>query len=183
MAFPPPNQHVLHVFNDLPDANEDTFYSGVRLTDLSGETRSLVLYRPNLQIIGSIDNSSSDFVTQYEVSVTQGFSFSATQGLEISQEIGGSFVFGSASISTTFSLSFTEQWHEETTKTISFTCPARKMGYLYQGTLFCQVLFLDTEGIGYKWSNEPGKALTQVVVTSEAPLGTMPSNDVTITNQ
>ena len=42
-----------------------------------------MLYAPNLQNVGSIDNTNSDTTTDYSKSVTSGFTFSTSQALSV----------------------------------------------------------------------------------------------------
>ncbi|MBF0110401.1 MAG: hypothetical protein HQL76_14635 [Magnetococcales bacterium] len=180
MGFPPPVQHELKIFDTLPAANETTFFAGIPSTNTSNEALAIILYSPNLQIVASLDNSHSDVTSTYQTSISQGFTFSTSQSISITSSVGVSIEIVTASVSTTFALSFTEQWSTTTTKTMSFSCPPGKKAFVYQGTLMSQVLKFNSGTNTYSWSGGAAKALTQVLVTSATPIGIAPSNTVTI---
>jgi hypothetical protein len=80
----------------------------------------------------------------------------------------------------TFALSFTEEWTTTETKTISFECPPGKKAFVYQGTLMSKLMTFSADTAQYTWASAPSKALTEVVVTTELPIGSAPSNPVMI---
>jgi hypothetical protein len=180
MPFPPPSEHELKIFDSLPTADETTFNSGVLGACTQQDEVSIILFSPNLQIIASLDNTASEVTSNYETSVTHGFTFSTTQSVTVSVEAGVSIEVVSAKVTTTFALSFTEQWNESTTKSMTFSCPPGKSAFVYQGTLMSRILYFDAADAQYKWNGVAAKALTQVLVTSNTPIGIAPSNPVTI---
>jgi len=180
MPFPPPKTNVLKIFDDQPAADEATFNAGVLGTNTQEESLSIILFSPNLQIIASLDNTNSQVTSNYQTSVSHGFTFSTTQSLSITAEVGISIEVFTAKVSTTFALSFTEQWSTTTTKSMTFSCPPGKKAFVYQGTLMSRILKFDAATAQYSWGGAPGKALTQVLVTSETPIGDAPSSPVTI---
>ncbi|MBF0145338.1 MAG: hypothetical protein HQL84_05665 [Magnetococcales bacterium] len=180
MGFPPPVKHELQIFDSLPAANETTFNAGIPGLNTENVAVSIILYSPNLQIVASLDNTNSSVTSTYTTSITQGFTFSTTQSVSITESVGVSIEVVTASVSTTFALSFTEQWSTSTTKTMSFSCPPGKKAFVYQGTLMSQSLKFDSGSNTYTWSGEAAKALTQVLVTSDTPIGIAPSSQVTI---
>lgn len=180
MPFPPPPQHVLKIFDNEPPADKDTFESGLPGIITEDEAVSIILFSPNLQIIASMDNTNSQVTSNYETSVSFGFTFSSTQSVSITTEVGVNVEVVSAKVSTTFALSFTEQWTKTTTKTMSFSCPPGKKAFVYQGTLMSRVLKFDAGTDQYSWVENAAKALTQVLTTSESPIGMAPSNPVSV---
>jgi len=180
MPFPPPSQRKLVIFDSQPAADQTTFNSGVPGASTQQSEVSIILFSPNLQIIASLDNTNSDVTSNYETSVTHGFTFSSTQSISISASVGVSIEIVTASVTTTFALSFTEEWSKSTTKSMTFSCPPGKKAFVYQGTLLSRVLYLDASDGQYKWHADTAKALTQVLVTSSEPIGIAPSSPVTI---
>ena len=180
MPFPPPDKHTLQIFTERPPADRNTFYSGVPGTITQDEAVSVILFSPNLQIIASMDNTNSQVTSSYETSVSFGFTFSSTQSISITEELGVNIEVISAKVSTTFALSITEEWNKTTTKSMSFSCPPGKKAFVYQGTLMSQILKFDAVNNTYSWVGLSAKALSQVLTTSETPIGIAPSNPVTI---
>lgn len=180
MPFPPPAPHSLRIFDQWPPADLNTFQSGVPGKTTEEDAISIILFSPNLQIIASMDNTNSEVTSNYETSVSFGFTFSSTQSVSITTEVGVSIEVVSAKVSTSFALSFTEAWSKTTTKKMSFSCPPGKKAFVYQGTLMSQLLKFDAGNNEYSWVGNSAKALTQVLVTNEKPIGIAPSNPVTI---
>jgi hypothetical protein len=180
MPFPPKPTNTLKIYDTIPPESEDTFNAGIQITDDTNEACAIILYSPNLQIIASLDNTNSEVTSTYETSVTHGFTFSTTQSMSITEEVGINIEVVTEKTSITFALSFTEQWSTTTTKSMSFSCPPGKMAFVYQGTLVARVMSLNSETAQYSWKAAPGKALTQVLTTSETPIGAAPSNSVTV---
>ncbi len=181
MPFPKPT-HELKIFDSLPPTNQDTFNGGLPISDTEQEECAIILYSPNLQIIASMDNTKSKVTSTYETSVTHGFSFSSTQSISITEELGINIEIVTEKTSITFALSFTEQWNTSTTKSMSFSCPPGEMAFVYQGTLVSRILALNSETAQYEWKGSAGKAMTQVLVTSKEPIGAAPSNQVAISS-
>ncbi len=181
MGFPPPKSKF-KIFEFEPPANADTFAAGVPATSTTKESLAIIMYSPNLQMIASLDNTNSAATSAYSVSVSTGFTFSTTQSLSITNEIGVNIEVFTAKTSITFALSFTEQWTKTVTNDMTFTCPPGQKSFVYQGTLMSRVLQLNAGDGSYVWHTDAAKALTQVLVTSNDPLGTQPSNGVTMSN-
>lgn len=180
MGFPPPSTSSVQIFDSEPPADQATFQAGVPGTSTQDEQLAIVLFSPNLQIIASLDNTNSEVTSSYTTAVTHGFTFSSTQSLSITEEVGVNIEVVTEKTSVTFALSFTEQWNTTTTKSMTFSCPPGKKAFVYQGTLLSKVLKFDAATAQYSWSGAAGKALTQVLVTSDTPIGSAPSNPVTI---
>lgn len=181
--MPIPIKSGFQILTSAPQPGQSTFNQGIPATSSAKEVLSIMIYSPNLQILLSMDNANSDADCTYETSVTQGFTFSSTQSVSISSEVGVSIEIVTAKVTTTFTLSFTEEWNTSTTKTMSFTCPAGKSAFVYQGTLMARVMKFDPSANTYTWYTAESKALSQVLVTSRTPIGIAPSNAVTITSQ
>jgi hypothetical protein len=177
---PPPNNSVKILESDPGPATEAVFNQGIPATSDENESLAIILFSPNLQIIASLDNTQSSATTTYSTSVSHGFTFSTTQSLSITAEAGVNIEIFTAKISVTFALSFTEQWTTTQTKTVSFQCPPGKKAFVYQGTLMSKLMSFSAETAQYSWVSAPSTALTEVVVTTELPVGSAPSNSVTI---
>ncbi len=181
MPIPPPPSPGLQIFEADPGPpTQATFERGVSSTNTDQQALSIVLFSPNLQLIASLDNTNSDATSTYSVSVSHGFTFSSTQTLTISEEVGVNIEVVSEKTSVSFALSFTEQWTTTETRTMTFSCPPGKKAFVYQGTLMSKIMALDAESAQYSWVSAPAKALTEIIVTTNAPIGTAPSNAVTI---
>jgi hypothetical protein len=179
MVFPPPKVK-LTIFDTQPTPTVKTFQAGIPAKSTSQQSLAIILYSPNLQLIASLDNTKSAASSTYESSVTTGFTFSSTQSISITEEVGVNIEVVSASVSVTFALSFTEEWSTEKTTSMSFTCPPGDKSFVYQGTLVSQLMVFDASNAIYSWSGNAAKALTQILVTSNTPIGAAPSNPVSI---
>jgi len=181
MPIPPPPTPGVTIFPSDPGAATQTIFDqGIASTSTDIELLSIVLFSPNLQLIASLDNTNSDVTSSYTTSVSHGFTFSTTQSLSIATEVGVSIEIVTAKTTVTFALSFTEQWTTEQTRTISFSCPPGKKAFVYQGTLMSKLMKFDDATAQYSWVTAATKALTEVLVTTNTPVGTAPSNQVTI---
>ncbi len=180
MPFPPPPSSGLQVFDALPPADQTTFAAGIPSTNNQQDSLAIILFSPNLQIIASLDNTNSQVTSSYTVAISTGFSFSSTQSVSITEEVGVNIEVVTEKTSVTFALSFTEQWTTSTTKSMSFSCPPGEKAFVYQGTLMYRILQFDAATAQYSWSGDTAKGLTQVLLTSSTPVGNMPSNSVSI---
>jgi hypothetical protein len=181
MAIPPPPQSGLEILpTDPGPPTQATFEIGIPSTNTEDQSLSIVLFSPNLQIIASLDNTGSDATSTYSVSVSHGFTFSTTQSLSITEEVGVNIEIVTEKTSVTFALSFTEQWSTTETRQMSFSCPPGKKAFVYQGTLMAKIMALDAANAAYSWVSAPSKALTELIVTTSTPLGSAPSNSVSI---
>jgi len=181
MPIPPPPTTGVTIFpTDPGPATQTTFEEGIPATSTDVDMLAIVLFSPNLQLIASLDNTNSDATSTYSTSVSHGFTFSSTQSLSITAEVGVNIEIVTAKVSTTFALSFTESWTTTQTRTISFSCPPGKKAFVYQGTLMSKLMKFDDATAQYTWITGATKALTEVLVTTNTPVGTAPSNQVTI---
>ena len=180
MPIPPPS-YGLTIFEGDPGApTEQVFNQGIPSTNTDKDSLSIVLFSPNLQLIQSLDNSQSDATSTYSTSISRGFSFSTSQQISISTKVGVSIEIVTVEQTITFALSFTEQWTETKTLTYSFSCPPGKKAFVYQGTLVSKLMAFDAENGKYSWMSAPSTALTDLVVTTRSPIGSAPSNSVSI---
>jgi len=183
MNIPPPVVSGVEILESDPGpATQTTFEKGIPSTNTDSQALSIVLFSPNLQLIASLDNTTSDATSTYTVSVSHGFTFSSTQTLSITNEVGVNVEVVSAKTSVTFALSFTEQWTTTQTRTLSFSCPPGKKAFVYQGTLMSKIMALDAESAQYSWASAPTKALTEILVTTNTPIGVAPSSPVSVQN-
>jgi hypothetical protein len=179
MVFPPPKVK-LTIFDTQPTPSVATFQAGIPAKSTSQQSLAIILYSPNLQLIASLDNTNSAASTTYSSSVTTGFTFSSTQSISITEEVGINVEVFTEKTSITFALSFTEQWSTQKTTSMSFTCPAGQKSFVYQGTLVSQLMVFDAGSAQYSWSGDAAKALTQILVTSNTPIGAAPSINATV---
>ncbi|WJG07623.1 hypothetical protein [Aliiglaciecola sp. LCG003] len=171
LAVIPPLQTSVKIFENRPPNNMETFRNSVPVGADTNKATVLVLYAPNLQNIGSIDNTTSAASASYSKSVATGFTFSTTQSLSVTASIEVSVEIVKASVSVGFSLSFTEQWSKLTTETIAVNAPAGKKVFIYQGVILASVLTYDpTIGKGTFTYSQAARALSPVLVTSEKPI-------------
>jgi hypothetical protein len=168
MPFPPP-QTKLTIFQTEPVPSETTFNQGVPATTTQSTGSSIILFSPDLQIVASFDNTGSDVTSTFETSISKGFTFGTTQGVSITASVEVSVEVVKVGVSTTFSLSFSEEWNTTTTKSISFSCPPKTKAFVYQGTLMSKIMVFDAQTGKYSWSGAAGRALTQVLVSRNQP--------------
>jgi hypothetical protein len=179
MPFPPPKTKI-QIFDSEPPPNANTFAAGVPATSTQQDSLAIIMFSPNLQMIASLDNSNSAATSAYSVAVATGFTFSTTQSISITEEVGVNIEVVTEKTSITFALSFTEQWTTTTTNTMTFTCPPGQKSFVYQGTLMSKILQFNASNATYSWQGAAAKALTQILVTSNDPIGAAPSNSVTV---
>lgn len=180
MTFGPPAENELRIFSSEPPPNSETFAGGIPSNATQSHADSIILFSPNLQILISLDNTNSDAQSDYQTSVSRGFTFTTSQELSIKQTLGLTFDILTASVEVGFALSFSESWETTETKTMSFTCAPGKKAFVYQGTLMSRVLRFDSGTGNYNWVSARAQALTDVLVTSRVPIGKAPSNPVSI---
>ena len=78
-AFPglgiPVKDTKVEIYDHRPPADETTFRKSLPLSADSDKAQVVVLFSPDLQNIGSIDNTHSMATSTYAKSVSTGFSF------------------------------------------------------------------------------------------------------------
>lgn len=166
----PSKKKALKIFDKRPPAVKDTFARSLLKKAKTDELEAVVLYAPDLQIIGSIDNTKSSTTTTYSNSVTVGFTFSATQSLSITGSIEASIEVVKVGLSITLNLSFTEQWSKSDTVTMTFQVPPGKKAFNYQGYIMAETIVFDPNKDTYSYKGEVARCLTNVLTSSEIPL-------------
>lgn len=169
LAGIPPEKTKVEVFPSLPPADHSTFIHSLPLVNKADYVDVIVLYAPDLQNIGSIENTDSPATTTFQKSVTSGFTFSTTQELSVTANFEVSVEIVKAGVSIGLSISFTEQWSKSTTETMSFTVPPKAMAFTYQGYMMSALLRYDPSDNTYSY-RETARFLTSVIATSEKPL-------------
>lgn len=112
----------------------------------------IVLYAPNLQNIGSIDNGLSDTTTIYTKSVTTGFTFSASQSIGTEAVFEASIIIADAKVGFTLTFSVTEEW-STSTESMSFSVPPGKKAFTYQGYVMAKHLIFDAKSGSYAYGS------------------------------
>jgi hypothetical protein len=158
------------IFTKRPPADEDTFNKSIVKLPTANEIEVIVLYAPDLQLIGSIDNTKSDTTTTYSQSVTMGFTFSATQSLSIESSLEADFEVVKAGLKVTTSISFTEEWSQSRTISMNFEVPAGKKAFNYQGYIMAEILSFDAKKGTYSYKGDRARCLTNVLTSLRAPI-------------
>lgn len=166
----PPKTKKLKIFEKLPPANQDTFNHGLPVISKNEYVDVIILYAPNLESIGTMDNSESDIQSTYSKSVTSGFTFTMGQKIGIGAEFEAGVVFAKGKFSVNFELSFTEQWNNSKTETFSFTAAPKSMGYTYQGYLLSRHLRYYPKTGSFKYEGEEGRFLSNILLTKSEPI-------------
>ena len=157
------------VYDFLPAADMETFINSLPCITDTEYAEVMVFYSSDLQKVGFIDNTLSETETTYSKSLTSGFMTQTTVGIsaEVNFEINATVCKAGAKFG--FNVSLTDQWSKSQTETISFRVPAGERAFLYQVTILCARLRLDTKTGKYSYI-EYGKFLTDAYKTSEKPL-------------
>jgi hypothetical protein len=166
----PPRSKKLKIFEKLPPANQDTFDQSLPVIAKDDFVDVIVLYAPDLQSVGAIDNSDSDIQTTYSKTIASGFTFSMSEKISVGAEFEAGVVFAKGKFSVGLEVSFTEQWNESQSETISFSAPGRKKAFTYQSYLLSRHLRFNPSDGSFKYSGSEGRFLTNVLKTTEAPI-------------
>ncbi len=167
MGFGSPS---LTIFASMPPPDQATFNAGLPAASDGNTALAVILFSPNLQNLIVLDNTDSDASSHWEKDVTYGFSFSSTQGFSISNTVGVNIEVATDTVTTQFSISFTEQWSTQTTEKMSFDCPGRKKAFVYQGTLMSRLLKYDAGSGVFSWSGAAETTPTTVIKTTATAL-------------
>lgn len=165
----PPKKTKVQIFTARPAPTEDTFLKSLPKVATQEKLQAIVMFAPDLQLIGSIDNTNSEVTTTYEKSVTSGFTFTMGQELSISANFEADVVVAKVGGSIGLSFTFTEEWSSSTTESMSFEVPAGKKAFTYQGYLMAQILEYDASSGTYTYK-EAARLLSNVLATSAIPL-------------
>lgn len=166
----PPVDHTVKIYDREPPAAAETFQHSLPIKQVSDYLDVLVLFAPDLQLVGSVDNTNSSVTTTYSKTLTTGFTFSSTQSIGFEAGFDAGIVFAKASFKVTFSISFTEQYSKESSETMSFSVPDGAKAFLYQGTLMTRKLRYDPAKDRYFYLNESASFLTEIFNTFNDPL-------------
>jgi len=160
---------TVKIFDAQPPADEDTFRHSLPLVPKTNFQDVIVMYAPDLQNIGSIDNTKSQVTTTFEKSITTGFTFSTGQTIGTEAKFDVSAIVATAEVSVSFSLSFTEEWSKSTTESMSFSVPPGEKAFTYQGTVVAARLRFDS-GKGTFTYLDKARCLTTVLATTTDPI-------------
>jgi hypothetical protein len=173
IPIPVPKQEV-KVFDKLPAANRDTFeHSLPTAVDEDGKVEHIVLFSPNYENIAILDNTDGSGTTTYSKAFTRGFSSTLGTTLGIKSTTTVDAVVAKESIELSFQVSFSTTWNESETQTTTFSVPAGKQAYLYQGTLLSQIIRWDqggTELNNYEYIGSPSLTQSPSILTRNTPL-------------
>ena len=133
----------------------------------------MVVYAPDLENIGCIDNTGSDGQAQYSKTITSGFTFTAGQKISGGFKYGAGALFSKAEFNINFEISFTEQWNSSQSETVTFTVPKDSKAFLYQGYLRSAVLEFNTKTFQYSYKDQ-GRFLSNIIKTTPKPIDTKP---------
>lgn len=161
------------IYTARPPADQDTFKNSLPKIATQDELQVIVLFAPDLQNVGSIDNTNSDTTTTYEKSVTSGFTFSTSQELSVEANFSAGVVIAKGEFKVGLTFTFTEEWSSATTETMSFSVPGGKKAFTYQGYMMAQILTYDA-GTGAFAYKETARLLSNVLATSAVPLTGLP---------
>ncbi|MCA9421884.1 MAG: hypothetical protein KC592_12760 [Nitrospira sp.] len=165
----PVKDTTVEIYDKRPPADDDTFRKSLPLVADSQKAQVLVLFSPDLQNIGSIDNTHSKATSSYAKSVTTGFTSSSTEKFDIGSEFEAGIVLAKGKLKVGFSISFTQQSSTATTETINFSVPPGEKAFTYQGTLRSQILEYDPATDLYLYKEE-SRFLTPIMATTEEPI-------------
>lgn len=165
-----PRLSKVTIFNALPPATADTFRQSLLKKSTTSALDAIVLYAPNLQNVGSIDNTNSATTTTYSSSVTSGFTFSTSQTISAEASFEASAEVVKVGFKIGLSISFTEQWSSSQTTEFSFSVPGGKKAFTYQGYLLSRILRYDASSGTYTYLPEVARFVTNILTTSDVPL-------------
>jgi hypothetical protein len=160
----------LEIFKVRPELSKHSFDSGIPLQATAERMESIILYTPDMQSIGAIDNTASDATTTYAKSVTTGFTFGVSTTISVETSLEATVEFVKVGLKVTSSITISSQWSTSVTETMQFFVPAGKMAFTYQGYIWSEIMVY-RQG-NYTWSTEAGRArcLTNILATSRVPL-------------
>ncbi len=164
-----PNVDKLIIFPERPAACIETFRHGLPLLSKGQEARVLVLYSPNLNQVGMIDNTGTQATCSYSIALTTGFTQGESKSIssELSLEAGCEFMKAGFKIS--MNMTFYSESTQTREETVCYQVPADAKAYLYQGYVRYSTLCLNitTRALTYR---EDGLYLNNFVKTSTKPL-------------
>lgn len=173
------NRIPLHVdvkiYEALPPACEDTFIHSLPLEQTQNDIIStMVVYAPDFENIGCIDNTGSEGQAQYSKTITSGFTFTAGQKISSGLNFSAGSLISKSEFSINLEISFTEQWNSSQSETVTFTVPKNSKAFLYQGYLQAAVLEYNTKTFHYSYKKQ-GRFLSNIIKTTPKPIDTKPA--------
>lgn len=168
-GIPVPDSHIT-VYDGKPPANSDTFIHSLPLEQTENDIFPvMVMYSPNLENVGHVDNTNSKAEVTYSESVTCGFS--ATFGTKIGAGVQMTADAGivKAGVSFNIEVSFSAQWNESHTEQVSYKVPGGASAYLYRGYFRCAVLKYNALTMEYTY-DPPIQFNSNVFKTTEDPI-------------
>src|SRR5262245_31637500 len=88
----PVPQYQVKIFSALPPNSQDTFDNSLQVTSTDPNPIAAVLYAPDLQNIGCLDNTASGVESSWGKTVTTGFSLATTVTFSIELQAEVNFI-------------------------------------------------------------------------------------------
>lgn len=168
-GIPVPDSHIT-VYNKRPPANSDTFIHSLPLEQTENDIFPvMVMYGPDLEDVGFIDNTQSRAEVTYSESVTCGFSASFGTKIGVGVQMTADAGIVKAGVSFNIEVSFSEQWNESRTEQVSYKVPGGAKSYLYRGYFTCAVLKYNAVTMEYTYE-PPLNFKSNVFKTTEEPI-------------
>lgn len=169
LSIPYPSSEV-SIYDALPDAGIDAYIHGV---PLSGETNdyadAAVFYGADLENIGCIDNLDAQCATTYSKTITSGVSYATQETMSTGFTFAAGTEIMKAEFSFSLEVSFSNQWSEEQSETVSFEIPGNAKAYLYQGIVKSKVLRMFKKTGEFAYVDE-GTFRTNLITTTDKPI-------------
>jgi hypothetical protein len=139
------------------------------MPDSSDYLDTIILHHGDIHLLYAMDNTESKASSTFEKSITEGFTFAAQQTLsaELSFEAGCDIVKTGFKMS--LSVSFTQQWNETVTETVSYTVPAGEIAFAYQAYINTSLLRYTPADKSYRYVAH-AKFLTSSLKTLKKPI-------------
>lgn len=162
----------VEVYQTLPTATKTVFERAIPLSGgaTSEKVSKLVLYAPNLNLIGCLDNSKTKAKTVFSKAITTGFSFTEGMTFGVGMEATVGVEFFKATVKTSFEMSFTSSWNYSETQTITFEAPAGERIFMYQGSLNYRIIEYIPAELTFQYADQLNVVDLNIVQTSEIPL-------------
>lgn len=157
------------IFDQLPVVTYDTFNQGIPETASANQSKSIILYQPDLVHISTINNTGSSAEVSYDISIAKGFSNSSSISFGEKLNVEADCEFVKMGVKFNFNLSFNSESSFSTTETISYTIPAGKKTYLYQERVLYAVLVMDMETGKLRYMDK-GKYDSPIIIARDTPL-------------
>ncbi len=169
-GFPVPGEAKLEIFDKKPPAISDTWRKSLPIKATSDGVDVLVLYYPSLKLIGTHDSTGSKVSGSITKSTGSGFAFSSTQSITVGATVKATILLASINFSVEIGVSFTEEQSKTESVAYEMQVPAGEKGFLYQGTLKCQILRYDPKNGSFSYFGPEGSYLTDTSKTTDNPI-------------